>query len=291
MLYDSYSCRRRASYKSTPCHYASSTVSHDWFCIHGDWGISKSFPRRFRFRSPLNTQKLLRAISNIGYLLLERASFVILRITLIFQPNPQHSYNLLNLGSTIGISASDSYSIPQIRHSFPSRMTRAEFDAPLRGSAYPTNQSYSYECLSASPVCSSSSSIFSQDDRSTQSSAPSSSKSFLNVPWDSEPSATYANELLKAQPRDAEATQVSIQPLLQNTIVCATQADCQVPKELRQHPRRTQPTTQVSSDSEAPLSNCIRPPPPLVRQCDRKDNFVESLVGELTFSVIPVGSN
>ena len=170
-------------------------------------------------------------------------------------------------------------------------MTRADFDAPLRGSTCSTNQNHPYEYSSASSVSSSSSSIFSQDDRSSQSSAPSSSKSFLNVPWDSEPSGTYANELLKVQPYDAEALQTSIQPQSQTATACTVQADCQVPKELRQHPRRTQLTTQVSSDGEAPSSSCIRPPPPLVRQCDRKDNFVENLVGELTFFEIPLNRN
>ena len=170
-------------------------------------------------------------------------------------------------------------------------MTRADFDAPLRGSTYPTIQNYSYECPSASSACSSSSSIFSQDDRSSQSSAPSSSKSFLNVPWDSELPAAYVNEPLKAQPNEAEAAQTSIQSLPQSTATCASQTDCQVPKELRQNPRRTQSAAQANSDGGAPVSGCIRPPPPLIRQCDRKDNFVDSLVGELTFSKIPSGSH
>ena len=162
-------------------------------------------------------------------------------------------------------------------------MTRAEIDAPLRGSTSAI-QNYPYDCSSASSVCSSSSSIFSQDDRSSQSSAPSSSKSFLNVQWDSESSATYANELQKVQPCESE----TIQTLLQNGTIPVHRVDHQVPKELRQHPRRTQPATEVISDGGAPFTTCIRPPPPLVRQCERKDNFVESLVGELTFSEKPL---
>ena len=55
-----------------------------------------------------------------------------------------------------------------------------------------------------------------------------------------------------------------------------TEAACsrtriEVPRELRKNPRRT-------SSSATSRSGC---PPALIRQCDRKVNFVDSLVGKL----------
>ena len=285
MLYDSYRYRRRASYKSTPCPYASSTVSHDWFCIYCDWGqarVSRGDIDSVLLSTPRSYEK--------HYLLLDiysrKARFLryLAHHQLLF-PYPTrtsltYSIHILNRARPSASVHRIFQSIPPIRHSFSSRMTREEIDAPLRGSNS-TIQCYPYECSSAS-MCSSSSSsssIFSQDDRSSQSSAPSSSKSFLNIPWDSDPSVTY--ELPKVQPRETEATQASVKTFSQDATVSTHRAENQVPKELRQHPRRTQPVVLAGSDGEPLSATCIRPPP-LVRQCERKDSFVENLVGELT---------
>ena len=52
-----------------------------------------------------------------------------------------------------------------------------------------------------------------------------------------------------------------------------------LPLSCRQNPRRTQRSSCTgSSNAEQPSS---RPPPQLVLQCERKESFVDSLVGEL----------
>ena len=53
-----------------------------------------------------------------------------------------------------------------------------------------------------------------------------------------------------------------------------------VPLERRQNPRRTQRASRTGSSNGTEQSES-RPPPQLVRQCERKDSFVDSLVGEL----------
>lgn len=52
----------------------------------------------------------------------------------------------------------------------------------------------------------------------------------------------------------------------------------------RVHPRRTQPrlNTQNLQDGQH-MNPCPRPPPSLIRQSERKDNFVDSLVGKLIY--------
>lgn len=49
----------------------------------------------------------------------------------------------------------------------------------------------------------------------------------------------------------------------------------------RQHPRRTQRYSFRKEDDKIE-TQCPRAPPSLVRQSERKDNFVDSLVGKLT---------
>lgn len=56
-----------------------------------------------------------------------------------------------------------------------------------------------------------------------------------------------------------------------------------LPSELRQHPRRTQRLKSSGSNDEITTSQYPRPPPSLVRQSARKENFVDSLVGELIY--------
>lgn len=52
--------------------------------------------------------------------------------------------------------------------------------------------------------------------------------------------------------------------------------------EARKHPRRTQRLTSCESQDGKTTTTGPRPPATLVRQSDRKDNFVDSLVGKLT---------
>jgi hypothetical protein len=53
--------------------------------------------------------------------------------------------------------------------------------------------------------------------------------------------------------------------------------DTAVAPELRQHPRRTNTCSQPNGF----VSSCARQPPSLVRQSERKVNFVDKLVGKL----------
>ena len=53
-----------------------------------------------------------------------------------------------------------------------------------------------------------------------------------------------------------------------------------VAAEARQHPRRTQRLKSLGSQDGKSGAQCSRPPPTLVRQSERKINFVDSLVGE-----------
>lgn len=55
-----------------------------------------------------------------------------------------------------------------------------------------------------------------------------------------------------------------------------------VDSDLRQHPRRTQRLNSSESQDGNSTSQCPRAPPALVRQSERKDNFVDSLVGKLS---------
>jgi hypothetical protein len=64
-------------------------------------------------------------------------------------------------------------------------------------------------------------------------------------------------------------------------------ADPPVPPELRKHPRRT---SNHVSQSNGVSSACPRPPPSLVRQCERKVNFVDNLVGKSCLLREAIGS-
>ena len=60
----------------------------------------------------------------------------------------------------------------------------------------------------------------------------------------------------------------------------STSMNSPLPLECRQNPRRTQRASRIGSSNGTERSES-RPPPQLVRQCERKDSFVDSLVGEL----------
>lgn len=53
--------------------------------------------------------------------------------------------------------------------------------------------------------------------------------------------------------------------------------------EVRKHPRRTQQLNPLDTQAGTTTAACSRIPPPLVRQSERKDNFVDSLVGKLSY--------
>ena len=151
-------------------------------------------------------------------------------------------------------------------------------DIDVLGCNLPQNSTnnYPYTSSIASSAASSTSSVFSVDAGSSQSSAPSSSKSSLHTGWEYETS-----ESLSVTDYHATSTNSTSQHVVDTaSLVSHTHiTDKAVAIELRQHPRRTQPSIQSDAQSGYPT---VRPPPSLIRQCERKDNFVESLVGKLT---------
>ncbi|MCJ1405296.1 hypothetical protein MMC11_008523 [Xylographa trunciseda] len=172
-------------------------------------------------------------------------------------------------------------------------MNASGIDASKRPPLRNTYNNHPYSSSVASSASSSSSSIFSSDAHSSQSSAPSSSKSVLHTGWDSDTSGSLSTadyHLASIDPESEDGTPSTTRSFVPRE----RPSEDVVPLELRQNPRRTQAPTQ-----DDVLNGCstARPPPALVRQCDRKDNFVESLVDTTTqmieviwpLSVVPCG--
>lgn len=126
-----------------------------------------------------------------------------------------------------------------------------------------------YSSSVGSSASSSSSSIFSLDCVSTQSSISSSSTTAVDVIWENDESGEPSGRGL---PHSESASHC-----LRNSLrgIGSKVAECSVPPELRKHPRRTACPTIISNGTS---TSCPRLPPSLVRQCDRKVNFVDSLV-------------
>lgn len=143
-------------------------------------------------------------------------------------------------------------------------------------------KNYPYSPSSASTASSSSSSVFSIDAPSSQSSVSSLSGGWSSSGWINEnenqhfpsshslqSSATSSNEEVVIT-KYTQCQSSRVQP--------PTEA---VALECRQHPRRTQRLNSCESQDGKNANMCPRAPPPLVRQSERKDNFVDSLVGKL----------
>ena len=145
-------------------------------------------------------------------------------------------------------------------------------------------KNYPYTPSIASSASSSSSSVFSSTDaQSSQSSAPSSVKS-ATANWEPENSGVE-HGLANHDPLSFNTNQdpvINSAQTSQPTVTITTrqlpllQGENTAPQESQVHPRRTQPLADSQDGKPS-----ARPPPALVRQCDRKDNFVESLVGKL----------
>lgn len=136
----------------------------------------------------------------------------------------------------------------------------------------------------ASSASSSSSSIFSLDAPSSQSSIASSSTSSLNAVWEKENEDEYFSSYQSSQESATIASECSqgLKSSVAKHIQRRSQLPCEaVAPEARKHPRRTHrlPPINVNNGVSGP---CPRPPPALVRQCERKDNFVDSLVDTTT---------
>ena len=168
-------------------------------------------------------------------------------------------------------------------------MTRPENDASKRASLSQGANNYPYTPSIASSASSSFSSVWSADGQSSQSSAPSSVKS-ATLSWDAENTTTASERPTIPHAHAATIHDSSITdsvPCSQKNNEATYQTgprEVAVAPELRVHPRRTQTLCQPES-SHGPCS--VRQPPALVRQCDRKDRFVECLVGRLTQCSFP----
>ena len=138
-----------------------------------------------------------------------------------------------------------------------------------------------YSPSSASTTSSTSSSAFSVDVPSSQSSVSCSSvDDWTNSSYQNENENPNSTNL---QPRPCHDSAFSVEdskncpaylpsrPLLPGVIAPSS----------RQHPRRTQRLNSYESQDGKKITQCPLPPPSLVRQSERKDNFVESLVGKL----------
>lgn len=142
-------------------------------------------------------------------------------------------------------------------------------------STRPTSSTcYPYSPSVASTASSSCESVFSIDAPSSQSSEASSDawssserSSWLENAYTSNYYPTQQDAEIVTATNDLYSTQPA-QP--------STEGVAPIP---RQHPRRTQRLSSYESQ-------CPKPPPSLVRQSERKDSFVDSLVGKLTWRKI-----
>ncbi|KAG0157341.1 hypothetical protein PDIDSM_4526 [Penicillium digitatum] len=121
-----------------------------------------------------------------------------------------------------------------------------------------SHHAHPYASSISSSASSSSSSVFSLDCVSSQSSISSTSTNPVDVIWENESNSQLAGR----NPNGACPRAFTKGP--------ASKGDGVVPPELRMHPRRTN-----SFSSSAPSA---RPPPCLLRQSERKVNFVDNLV-------------
>ena len=159
-------------------------------------------------------------------------------------------------------------------------------DAKAPSSLKISTHNQSYDLPPSSPASSSSSSIFSIDAPSSRSSAPSSSTDSLNAVWENEGDSSYFSshhyhhQIIPTLSHEALITTTCSTKRAAPRSQAPRQLNEAVVPESRQHPRRTQPLTEFVSQKGGPTASCPRPIPALVRQCERKDNFVDSLVGK-----------
>ncbi|MCJ1308750.1 hypothetical protein MMC25_002404 [Agyrium rufum] len=159
-------------------------------------------------------------------------------------------------------------------------MNTKEINAPTCASPISFTRNYPYGTSISLSASSSTSSIFSAaDDRSSQSSgsaSPSSLKTTSNATWETVFVSSSPSDLAQ-KPVQCVPTLVAPIPEARTECDYTINGDCAVAPELRQHPRRTR---QDSSCEGATSVLGPRPPPSLTRQSERKDNFVENLVGK-----------
>ena len=160
-----------------------------------------------------------------------------------------------------------------------------ELDASASWPHHISTKNYPYSPSLASTASSSSSSVFSLDAPSSQSSV-SSSVGWSSSAWNSgdenenhDFTGHHVSRRSTTSSSDEEEVVItSYLPPRPRPQLCAEA----VAPGSRQHPRRTQCLNSYESQNGKISSSCPRPPPSLVRQSERKENFVDSLVGKLT---------
>ncbi|KAI9368137.1 hypothetical protein BJX61DRAFT_546817 [Aspergillus egyptiacus] len=131
------------------------------------------------------------------------------------------------------------------------------------GIQYKAPHAHPYASSISSSASSSSSSVFSIDAVSTQSSFSSSSTTSVDVIWENDDGYQAGGGCGLGATGGVRGYSRGNAPKA---------ADAAVPPELRKHPRRTNSGLQSTGVS------CARPPPCLLRQSERKVNFVDNLV-------------
>lgn len=138
----------------------------------------------------------------------------------------------------------------------------------------------------ASTASSSSSSVFSLDAPSSQSSV-SSSAGWSSSAWNGENESENQYFTSRHVSHQSSTTSSSEEEFILTSCPAGSRPRAQLPAEAvalesRQHPRRTQRLNSYESQDGKIVSSCPRPPPSLVRQSERKENFVDSLVDTTT---------
>lgn len=144
----------------------------------------------------------------------------------------------------------------------------------------------------SAPSSLSSSSLQSSVSSSVASSSP---QSYRASPLSSLSNSSYwgnEDQHESSQPQIRSCVHKSVQVSFQNSVTAeflSSQSKCNarsevqpdaVPIEQRQHPRRTHRVLHVDSKSGNVTASVSRAPPALVRQSERKEVFVDSLVGK-----------
>ena len=139
-----------------------------------------------------------------------------------------------------------------------------------------------YTSSIASSASSSSSSVFSADSFSSQTSVSSTSTSSIHVVWGTEERRSYSPvDEVTPQPATSIRTGEAPKNVFESVASATSNIDTAVVPDFRQNPRRTKPVAQQDQKHGTSATDCPRPPPTLVRQCNRKVNFVDNLVGKL----------
>ncbi|MCJ1278703.1 hypothetical protein MMC21_006520 [Puttea exsequens] len=157
-----------------------------------------------------------------------------------------------------------------------------DIDTPAPWLRHDNNyQNYPYSPSTASTASSSSASVFSLDGPSSQSSVSSSSGDWPSSRWIDVNENPYQSgyNSRRGSSSDEEVVITTYNSYERSGAQPSTET---VAPESRKHPRRTQRLDSCESEDGKTITGCPRPPPSLVRQSERKDNFVDSLVDTTT---------